>query len=246
MSEKLIALFEGQDLSEEVKAKITESFDAAVDAKATAIKEDYDQKLEEEKSRLAEEKEKEIAEHNENLTEAVDAVLNDAIKEWAIENAVAVEGSVKVEIAESMLTGMKSLFETHNVVVPDAEERSQVAEAQAETAEIQTKLDEEAKRRLNTEKELSELRQALVFKDVAESLTDSQVEKFQDLVEDVEFVSAEGYREKISSIKEAHFKLDEEVETGDELKEEEAPKGKKKLSPLAEAAVGSFANKSIW
>ena len=55
--------------------------------------------------------------------------------------------------------------------------------------------------------------------DVANGMTDTETEKFQSLVEDVEFSDEESYKEKLQTIKESYFGATE-VKTGEVLTEE--------------------------
>jgi len=40
-----------------------------------------------------------------------------AIKEWYEENEVALESNIKVEVAESLMSGLKTLVNEHNMEV---------------------------------------------------------------------------------------------------------------------------------
>ena len=56
--------------------------------------------------------------------------------------------------------------------------------------------------------------------DVANGMTDTETEKFQSLVEDVEFSDEESYKGKLQTIRESYFGTEKNVETGQVLTEE--------------------------
>ena len=53
------------------------------------------------------------------LTEKVDTYLNYVVEEWMKENEFSNRKSLKGEIAEDFISGLKQLFEDHYVDVPD-------------------------------------------------------------------------------------------------------------------------------
>ena len=93
------ALLEGEELSEDFKAKATTIFEAAIKSKIGEIKEEL--KGEYEKS-LAEE----VSAMKEVLEDRTDAYLEYIAQEWMEENALAVEHGLKTEMTESFLKGM--------------------------------------------------------------------------------------------------------------------------------------------
>ncbi len=70
-------------------------------------------------------------------TQLLDKFLNHFLNEWAAENEVAIDGNIKVALAESMLTGMAGLMESHNITVPAGE-----SDTQAKLDEATARIDE--------------------------------------------------------------------------------------------------------
>ena len=62
--------------------------------------------------------EQEATELTHVLTEKIDEYLDYFIKEWKEENQVAITASIKTEIAEVFLVGLKNLFSEHYVDIP--------------------------------------------------------------------------------------------------------------------------------
>jgi len=206
------ALVEGEGLSEEFTAKATTIFEAAVKSK-----------LRGEVERLAVEKTQEVAEEVETfkseLTEKVDSYLDYVVKEWMQENELAIDRGLKGEIAEDFITGLKALFEEHYIDVPD--EKYDILEGQAQKIEeLESKLNETIEKMTTMNKEKSTLVREQVIAKVSTDLAETEKEKFEGLVEDVEFTSEDDFTAKLNTLKENYFPksvatqtLEEEVET---------------------------------
>ena len=206
------ALVEGEDLSEEFTAKATTIFEAAVKSK-----------LRSEVERLDMEKTQEVAEEVETfkneLTEKVDSYLDYVVKEWMQENELAIDRGLKGEIAEDFITGLKALFEEHYIDVPD--EKYDILEGQAQKIEdLESKLNETIEKMTEMNKEKSSLVREQVIAKVSTDLAETEKEKFEGLVEDVEFNGEEDFTAKLNTLKENYFPkavatqtLEEEVET---------------------------------
>lgn len=197
VAEDVDALVEGEDLSEEFKAKATTIFEAAVKSK-----------IRPEVERIELEKTQEIAEDMETfkteLAEKVDGYLDYVVAEWMKDNELAIERGLKGEIAEDFITGLKALFEEHYIDVPD--EKYDILESQAQKIEeLEGKLNETIGKL--TEKKQSEdsLVRESVIKEVSSDLAETQTEKFASLVEDVEFTDKESFEEKLNTLKENYF-----------------------------------------
>ena len=200
-SDDVKALTEGGDDDEEIsaefKSKASTIFEAAVKSKVRSelehIEEEYAQAFDAALDELKDE-----------LTEQVDGYLQYAIQEWMKTNEVAVEHKLKTEIAEGFINGLKSLFQDHNIAVPD--EQFDMLDAAAEqVGELEGKLNESIERNVELNKELGELKRNEILLDVASDLADTEVEKFAELAENVEYDSAEDFREKIETLKESYF-----------------------------------------
>ena len=194
------ALIEGEELSDEFKTKAATIFEAAVKSKISSIR-----------KQIREESKKENDERIETLqsemTESMDNYLNYTVKEWMEENKLAIETGVRNEVTESFISGLKKLFEEHYIDVPD--EKEDVFEnLVVEVAELEEKLDEQTEKHMDTVKELNTYKAAHIFKSISEGMVDTDVEKFVELVEDVDYDTDEQYREKLNIIKNSYFKSD--------------------------------------
>ena len=191
------ALLEGEELSEDFKAKATTIFEAAIKSKIGEIKEEL--KGEYEKS-LAEE----VSAMKEVLEDRTDAYLEYIAQEWMEENALAVEHGLKTEMTDSFLKGMKSLFEDHYVTIP--EEKYDVINNMVDKLdEMENKLNEHINKNIALNKRLAESVSDVILADVSEGLALSQKDKLASLAKNVEFDSEETYREKLGTLRESYF-----------------------------------------
>ena len=197
VKEDVDALVEGEDLSEEFKDKAATIFEAAVKSKTR-----------EEITRIHEgmtsEFEVKLEESVEALTEKVDTYLNYVVEEWTKENELAIERGLKGEIAEDFISGLKQLFEDHYIDVPD--EKYDVLEAQSEKiAELEEKVNDVMEQNIALTSVKSSLVREQVVSEACEDLTDTEIEKFKSLTEDVDFADEESFKAKLDTLKESYF-----------------------------------------
>ena len=213
VKEDVDALTEGEELSEEFKEKAATVFEAAVKSKMRS-----------EVERISEayqtEKDQEMEAFKDELTEKVDTYLNYVVEEWSKENELAIERGLKGEIAEDFISGLKQLFEDHYIDVPD--EKYDVLEAQSEKiAELEDRLNEEIQKNVDMSQTNSELVREQVIAEVSEDLADTEIEKFKELTNDVEFSDEESFKEKVSTIKESYFPKTTTSSTGTHIDDEQ-------------------------
>ena len=200
VDEDVAALVDGEELSEAFKTKAATIFEAAVKSKISKIR----KQIREESKKEQDER---IDSMQEEMTENMDKYLSYATKEWMTENKLSVEAGVRNEVTESFISGLKKLFEEHYIDVP--EEKEDVFESLViEVSELEAKLDEQTDKHMDTVKELNTYKAASVFKTVSEGMVDTDIEKFTELTEDVDYDTDEQYAEKLNVIKNSYFKSD--------------------------------------
>ena len=191
------ALLGGEELSEEFRAKAKTIFEAAINSKVSAIREEI---VREHEEKLSEE----VEEIKVELQERVDSYLEYVADEWFVENQLAVENGLKADMTESFLEGMKGLFEEHYVQIP--EEKYDVLKSMVEKLDdMETKLNEQIEKNIALNKGLAEATADGILESVSEGLAATQKEKLASLAESVEFESDEEYREKLETLKESYF-----------------------------------------
>ena len=207
LSSDVDALTSGEGLSEEFKTKAATIFEAALKSKIRTELE----RLEEE---YAEAYDSAINEAKDELTAKVDGYLTYVVEEWMKKNELAVEHRLKTELAEQFIAGLRTLFEEHDIAIPD--ERFDMLEAAATQAdEMESRLNEEIEKNITLTTQVNELSKNEILLDVASDLADTEVEKFSELAESVEYENSDDYRLKLETIKDSYFPkatINEEVE----------------------------------
>ena len=216
------------DLSEEFKEKAATIFETAVKTRiqeqVKVLEAQYEDKLSKESETI-----------KEAMTEKVDSYLNYVVEEWMKENELAVERGIRTEIAEEFITGLKSLFKEHYIDVPE-EKYNVLDDLTNQTKDLESKLNEQIEKNVNLTKEVSELNKREAIAEVSEDLTDTETEKFISMAENVEFESAEKFKEKLETIKESYF-----PKTKSEVAEENSVDSVAANEPAVEASSDAMA-----
>jgi len=212
ISEDVSAMFAGQDLSEEFADKATTIFEAAVVSKVNEILEsvtvDLEADLEAEKMDI-----------QESLSTKLDDYLEYVVEEWMQENELAVESSVRSEIVENFMVGLRDLFTENYIDIPE-EKVDLVDELAGKVAELEESVNVEMEKTISLRKELAESKKQAVFTSVCEGLTESQVVKLKSLAEGVDFESEDDYAEKLDTLKENYFPAEELITEDTSVDEE--------------------------
>lgn len=201
MKEDIEAMFDGQDLSEDFKLTASTLFEAAVNARviteSARLEEAYENALQEN-----------YAVFTEEVTSKLDSYLTYVAENWMKENEVAIESTLRNELMEEFIEGLRNLFSEHYISVP--QEQTDVLEALADKVSVlESKLSEVIV-------ENAELRGVLVneaaknvFAELSSDLALTQQEKFAALAEGIEFDGdVETFAKKLSIIKETYFNND--------------------------------------
>ena len=213
VKEDIDALVEGEELSEEFKTKASTIFEAAVHQKVMEIATVKIDELEKEYQTNLQE---EIVSFRDELTEKVDGYLNYVVEEWMKENEIALDSSLKSELTEEFIGGLKNLFTEHYIEVPD--EKVDIVESLYDKVEeLEGKLNSQIDDNVQVTSELNEYRKDKILEEVCEDLADTQSEKMKTLVEGVSYEDdKDDFENKVKTIKESYFpnqtKQDENVE----------------------------------
>ena len=198
---------EQEDLSEDFKDKAAVIFEAAVKSK---ISEEIDRLEEQYKTELSEE----VAQVKSELAEKVDGYLSYVVEQWMEENKVAVEVGLRAEIAESFINGLKGLFEQHYVEVPESK-YDLVDDLATKVGELEEQLNKSTEDNIKLNEQVSTLRRDQIIAEATAGMVEIDAAKLKNLVEDVDFETAETFAKKVSIVKESYFKA-KKVQTVDE------------------------------
>ena len=213
VKEDVEEMFSGSDLSEEFKDKASTIFEAAVSARIIAeqarLEEEFETKLTEA-----------VAEINEELTEKVNSYLDYVVEQWMEDNAVAIESTLRNELMDEFVEGLKNLFAEHYIDVP--QEKVNVIESlAAKVEELESKLDEQISENVEIKRALVDSEKKEVYESFITDLALSQQDKFAALAESVDFDgNLEVYAKKLSYIKENYFATEKKAPASTNIEEE--------------------------
>lgn len=181
-----------------------------------------------------------------DLSEKTNDYLSYVAEQWLKDNEIAIEKSLRSELTEDFINGLKQLFQEHYIDIPD-DKVDVVQELTTEIEETEGKLNEEIAKSVELTKQVKSFQAKGILATVCENLTDVQKDKMKTLAEGVDFASEGEYKEKLELVRDNYFLkeknksdvtkddggLNEAVEIVDE------PADKKK-TPNSNSDVSSF------
>jgi hypothetical protein len=208
VKEDIDDMFSDDELSEELREKAAVVFEAAVNTRMALETSRLEEEFEEAVAELQEAHEVALQEQAnsifEDLSEKIDQYMNYCVEQWMEDNQLAVESSLRTQIAENFMFGLQNLFAEHYISVPE-EQLDVLGEMKAQMDEMQSALNEAIDRNLELESVISEATKEATIDEVSEGLAATQVEKLRALAEGIEYSDGENYRRKLEIVKEQYF-----------------------------------------
>jgi hypothetical protein len=192
------ALFADEaSLTEDFKNKAVTIFEAALNERVEALREE-----------VAAEYEDFIAEELENnklqIVEQLNQYLEYIAENWIEENRLAVENGIKNEITESFIEGLRDLFLNHGIEVPETD-TDVVDDLSGRIEELEEALNAEIEKNIELSSSINEQAKASIIQSLGEDLNDVQFDKFVQLAENISYETDEDLVEKLETIKESYF-----------------------------------------
>jgi hypothetical protein len=199
VKEDVAALVNGEDLSEEFKQKAATIFEAAI---VTRVKQEV-ARLEEEFEQRVEEG---VEQRYEGLIEKVDGYLNYIVESWIEQNEIALERGMKSEILENFVHGLKNLFEENYIDVPE-EKYDLLGEMEETIVDLKAKLNEQLEANVELNSLIAEAQRGEIIAEACSGLTDTEVEKFVALAEELSYEDSDTFANKVHTIRENYFNV---------------------------------------
>lgn len=208
VKEHLDAFFKGEELSEDFKEKVKNIFETAIVETSQKIITANVAKLEENLQEQVEAKiaqlEESTEEYKEGLNQKVDEYLSYVVEEWVAENKPAVQSTIRSDLTESFLVGLKELFEEHYIDIP--EEKANIVEDYAKKLEeSDNEIATLTEQVIALRKEKTQIIKTNIVEKVAVGLSENEKERFMSLTENVEYRNDENFEKAISDIKDSYF-----------------------------------------
>ncbi len=198
VKEDVEEMFVNEELSEEFKEKATTLFEAAVNARTMVeiarLEEEYDNRLEEEVTAIVE-----------DIETNLNNYLEHVVENWMKDNEVAIESSLRNEITEEFIGGLKNLFVEHYIDMPE-EKVDVVEEMAAKIERLEAALDETINENNELKGFVIESEKQEIIDEMSEGLTLADSEKFVSLAEGIEFNGdLDLFKKKLAVVKENYF-----------------------------------------
>lgn len=204
----------GDDLTEDFKEKAEVVFEAALNTRVTLevarLEEEYAAKEVELEEAYTETLEEQTVAVMEEVTAKLDQYLDYCVEQWMEDNKLAIENSLRADIAEDFMEALRNVFAEHYIAVPD-EKIDLVAEMKEELDELKSRLNETVDAKIALEAIIEQATKEAAFEEVSEGLAQTQVEKLKTLTEGIDYSDADVYRKKLEIVKEQYFKTSKSV-----------------------------------
>lgn len=201
-------MFGGEELSEDFREKATTVFEAAVNTRinieTARLEEEYEARAAELEEQYEADLQEKANEMFEELSGKLDQYLDYCVEQWMEDNKIAVETSLRADVAESFIGDLHNLFTQHYITVPESKVDI-VAEMKAELEEVKNKLNETLDEKIALQTVIDEATKEAAFDEISEGLAETQVEKLRTLAEGIEYTDADTFRKKLNIVKESYF-----------------------------------------
>lgn len=212
ISDDLDKIFSGTDLSEEFKNKAKVIYEAALRENINSIADKMFDEILTSSETVVQERtaalEEEYATNLDSLEKVAEEYLEYVTEQWLQENSVAVERSIRTELAEDFIADLKGLLEKHSINLSE-EEVTVVNDLTAAKEELEETVNNLLDEIIALRTENVEIKKEQIVEAVASGLTVVEKDRFEKLTEGVMFENAEQFVDDLNTIKDAYF-LDEE------------------------------------
>ena len=205
MKEDIDAIFSGEELSEEFKTNAKAIFEAAVASRVTEIETDLQEQFD---TKLNEQVDEIVS----GIVDKVDEYLEYVVAEWTEEHKVGIEKNLKAEVAEDFMVGLKNLFVENYIDIPE-DKVDLVDEMTKKLQDAETDLDKKITENADLVAELNAYKKDQAVHTVTEGLSEIQIAKLKSLAENIEFISEQDYKNKLTLTKKKYFESKETEKT---------------------------------
>ena len=186
-----------QNLTEDFKSKAAILFEGALANRVTSIKEELEEQYNDDLK-------EEVEYIREKLVTKIDDYLAYVVETWIEENQEFVDSKLRTEITESFMTALQGVFTEHYIEVPE-EKRNLVDELSEDLSSVNESLASARLNNHNLSEELITLQKEKIISEASTDLASTQVAKLSSMLEEVEFIDADTFADKVATIKESFF-----------------------------------------
>jgi len=196
VKEKLKELFEslegfnGELITENVLTDMELIFNSAVDVKVASLKEETNEKM-------IDAADSDLQDYKENLTENLDIYLEDSVNGYLRDNIETLEEHVRLNAYKKIVEGIANVLKENNIDIPVADEDA-LREVELSNVELKNKINELHSEKRDLEKQVLIAESKAVFVTETADMNDVDVERLSKLMEGSDWDTAEGFRSKLT------------------------------------------------
>lgn len=188
----------GESVEDEIKDKAANIFEGAVIARVNdaaqsileALEEQYNTRLDEEIT---------------NIEEKINKYMGYLAEEFMEKNAVAIESGLRESVISDFISGLHDLFEQHYIEVPEGKQNV-IDQLMEENAKLKSEMNDVLNENIDLKANNTKSNQKEIIEQVCQGMTAIDKERFSKLINGIDFVEEQAYREKLNVIKESHIK----------------------------------------
>ncbi len=208
VSESIEALIAADDsLSESFKSKAATLFEATIAEKVIALKEEYKDKLEEA-----------IEKNVDTLTEKLDRFLSVSVEQWLTENDEGFVNKTRMDISESFIENLKSVFENHYINIPNSKV-DLFDEISEKSVVLEEKLESATDKISELTEKLNDMEKEKIISEVSKGLVETDSAKLRTFAEHLDFIDSDSYENKLKIVKENFIVKNGKSERSEDLNE---------------------------
>lgn len=183
-------------LTEDLKKKIADGFEVAIEAKVQERLETTKKELEES---IKTSNNEEMITFKNNIIDTMDKVIDESINEFIAENKEGIEEATKSEMANDFFGKIKSLFESQSIEIP-TEDKSMVESLKTENESLKK---ESNTRFVNEQKLIEKVRdyqQVMAFNEKTKDMTEIQIEEAKEFMDTFACEDIQDFNSKLSLV----------------------------------------------
>lgn len=209
VKEEFKDLFEGDEtFSEDFKRDAFVIFESAIVTK-----------LQEEKEKLQEEFEEKLQEEISSYEDKLNDYAKYVVNEWVEENEKSLQESIKAEMFDSLVEGVKNVFLEHNISL-DENSLDIIENLNEKIENMKVEMNDISNKNIELENKIFENECELIFKEKMADLTETQKEKIAKVANSMSYESVEDFSSKLGLIKESYFSKENVSSNAQDLNEE--------------------------
>lgn len=182
------ALLEAEGLSEEFKTQAVAIFEAAVADRVMQIKEDMEKEFA-----------AQLEEAKAEIESDIDGFVTEAVRDWTAKNEVAIKQNFKTQMYESLVDGMRAVFDEHNIDISEGQVDA-LETAMTEVAKLEEAVKAADQEKVVLEAKINSLTAEKIQESFRAKMSQTEFDRFSQLTESIKFSDATQYEKQLSIV----------------------------------------------